>query len=115
VLGALLGPLRLTRVRVAGPSMLPTLAEGERLLARRVRRLRTGDLVVCRSPLEPDRLLVKRVAGIEGRQIRVQGDNAGASTDSRAFGPIDRREVLGVACYRYAPPEAAGWLHRPSH
>ena len=88
--------------------MLPTLAEGERLLTRRVRRLRTGDLVVCRSPLEPDRLLVKRIAEIEGRRIRVQGDNAAASTDSREFGPIDRREVLGVACTATHPPRPPG-------
>jgi nickel-type superoxide dismutase maturation protease len=90
--------------------MLPTLEEGERLLVRRVRQVRLGDLVVCRSPGADHRIVVKRVAAIDDGEIILRGDNAGASTDSRHFGPVDPEAVLGVAFYRYAP--TAGRLSR---
>jgi type IV secretory pathway protease TraF len=37
----------------------------------------------------------------------VEGDNADASTDSREFGPVARRDILGRAWVRYWPVE--GW------
>jgi len=83
--------------------MLPTLDEGERLLVRRVRSLRAGDLVVCRVPGGPGGLVVKRVAHLDDEGVHVRGDNAQVSTDSRHFGALARGEVLGVAFYRYAP------------
>jgi nickel-type superoxide dismutase maturation protease len=99
------------RIVVAGPSMLPTLAEGERVLARRVRRVRVGDLVVCRAP-EDGLLLVKRVVSCANGAVEVRGDNEGASVDSRHFGALDGGAVLGVVFYRYHPPAAAGLLPR---
>ncbi len=106
VLGALVRALGLRRIVVEGPSMLPTLAEGERLLVRRVRRVRTGDLVVCRAPGADGPMIVKRVAHRDGAALFVVGDNPGASSDSRAFGTIAPAAVLGVAFYRYAPDGA---------
>ncbi len=42
-------------------------------------------------------LLIKRVAAIADARITVLGDNPSASQDSRHFGPIDMRSVIGVA------------------
>jgi nickel-type superoxide dismutase maturation protease len=102
--------VRPRRVAVEGSSMEPTLTNGDRLVV--VRRLvpRVGDIVAVGDPRRPGRLLVKRVVSIDGTAIVIEGDNARSSTDSRAFGPVDRRAVVGRAVYRYAPPGRAGPL-----
>jgi mitochondrial inner membrane protease subunit 1 len=89
--------------------MEPALAPGDRLLVVRCRP-RPGDVVALPDPRQPARTIVKRVVGVEGDTVTVAGDNAAASTDSRAFGPVPRRSVLGRAIYRYAPRSTAGWL-----
>jgi nickel-type superoxide dismutase maturation protease len=99
------------RVLVEGDSMRPTLEPGDRLLAIRARRIRAGQLVVVPDPRRPDRLLVKRVAAVGPAAVSVQGDNAGASTDSRQFGPVSRTAVVGRIVYRYAPLTRAGRVH----
>ena len=99
-------PVRL--VLVDGPSMRPTLAPGDRLVVVRL-PLRVGDVVALQHD---GRTIVKRVASIDGDAITVLGDNLGASTDSRTFGPVPRRAVLGRAVYRYAPTARAGRLRK---
>lgn len=86
--------------------MTPTVSEGERVLVSRAsywfRSPRAGDLVVVRDPREPERLLLKRLDRRErdGAWL-VLGDNADASTDSRAFGPVTRDAILGRVWFRY--------------
>lgn len=48
----------------------------------------------------------------EGRYFLL-GDNRGASTDSRDFGPIPAEDVIGTAVLRYWPPRRFGCL-RPA-
>lgn len=105
------------RVEVAGRSMVPALEPGDRLLAVRAARLQPGALVVIADPREAHRDLVKRVvwAGRDGTgraAVWVEGDNPEASTDSRTFGSLPRRAVLGQVVWRYAPPGRAGRLRR---
>jgi nickel-type superoxide dismutase maturation protease len=95
----------LRRVVVVGPSMAPTLSEGDRLLVRRVRQLRPDDLVVFPSPVD-GLVLVKRIAALAPGEVTVIGDNEGASTDSRHFGSVPSDSVRGVAVYRYSPNPA---------
>ena len=83
--------------------MAPGLLAGDWLLAVRSRRVRSGDVVVVRDPREPERLLIKRVRAARAGTLAVAGDFADASTDSRAFGPVDARDVVGRAVLRYAP------------
>ena len=98
--------------------MLPTLAPGDRLIVMRGWRLRPGQIVAVPDPRPGDRsvrsgrVLVKRLAAVEGDAVTLVGDNPTESTDSRTFGPVNRRAVLGVAVYRYAPAERAGRLGR---
>ena len=100
----------LRRVEVRGPSMLPTLADGERLLVRPKRRYSVGDLVILRDPEDATRLLVKRIVSLEGDRARLEGDNPGASRDSRDFGTVGTELLLGVAFYRYHPAGQAGFV-----
>ena len=98
----------LTLIAVEGHSMRPALEPGDRLLVVRRRRYRVGDVVALPDPREPSRIVVKRVAQIEGDRLVVHGDAPASSTDSRAFGPVPARSVIGRALLRYAPPERAG-------
>jgi nickel-type superoxide dismutase maturation protease len=107
---AALGGHRCRRVIVRGHSMAPTLLAGDRILVVAGRRLRRGDIVAVPDPRRAERLLMKRVTHIApGRHtVSLSGDNAAASTDSRTFGPVPRRAILGRAVYRYGPAERAG-------
>jgi nickel-type superoxide dismutase maturation protease len=96
------------RVVVAGPSMLPTLADGDRCRVSRTRRAAPGDLVVLVDPADPGRLIVKRVVEVVPDGIVVAGDNPGASRDSRHFGAVPRELLVGVARHRYAPRDRGG-------
>jgi nickel-type superoxide dismutase maturation protease len=98
------------RVTVEGRSMEPSLLPGDRLLLVPARGLRPGQVVAAPDPRQPERLLVKRVVWVDtGRRlVWVEGDNLPHSTDSRAFGPLRRRAIVGRALYRYAPASRAG-------
>ena len=53
----------------SGESMLPTIeSEGEAILVEKVsvllRSIKRGDIVVCTSPSDPDKLICKRVVGL---------------------------------------------------
>jgi nickel-type superoxide dismutase maturation protease len=106
---------RCRRVSVTGTSMVPAVLPGDRLLTVPALRMRPGDVVALFDPRRHDRLIVKRVAAVDraAGTVTVIGDNAGASTDSRAFGPVPIGQVVGRAVYRYAPVERAGRLRRP--
>ena len=97
--------------------MVPTLLPGDRVLVLRgLRRLRPavrrGDLVALPDPRRPDRIMVKRVAAVDGPRITVRGDNEAASTDSRHFGPVEAAAIVGRVVYRYAPEDRRGRLGR---
>ena len=59
-------------VKVAGPSMDPTLSSGDTLLAERtpMAPIARGDIVVFRPLANSDVYLIKRVIGIPGDRIR---------------------------------------------
>lgn len=97
------------RVEVHGPSMLPTLRPGDRLLAVRAKRARPGQLVVVRDPRSPERMLVKRLVAMQGGGAVVRGDNALASTDSVVLGPV---RITATVVYRYFPADRSGRLSR---
>jgi len=95
------------RVEVQGPSMLPTLRPGDRLLVVRWPRrlLKPGHLVALQTP---ERTVVKRVAAVHTTTADLKGDNAGASTD---YPDAALADIVGRAVYRYAPSHRAGLLH----
>jgi len=109
--GVAVAVVRPRRLAVEGSSMEPGLTSGDRLLVLRRRRPRAGDVVALADPRGDGRLIVKRVVSVMDHQVVVEGDNTRSSTDSRVFGPVDRRAVVGRAVYRYFPPGRAGRLH----
>jgi len=113
LVGAAAAGWAVRRTEVVGRSMAPTLEPGDRIVVLRLPRfwpLSTGQLVALPDPRDGSRLLVKRVRSATGRSVEVRGDNEGSSTDSRHFGPLPRREVVGRVLYRYAPAGRTGRL-----
>lgn len=71
---------------VRGPSMSPTLSDGDVLLISLRARPRPGAVVLVRWVQRPGQLSVKRVVGRHGDGWWVLGDNPVGSTDSRHLG-----------------------------
>jgi signal peptidase I len=95
---------RLLRLRIEGLSMVPVLAPGDRVLVLRTDRITVGDIIAFTDPEAEETVLVKRVAGVDRGSVRVEGDNAGPSRDSRHFGPVPRTAVLGRVLWCYWSP-----------
>lgn len=73
--------------------MLPTLKPGQDVLAWCwFNKYRVGDIVVIRKNSKE---IVKRIQKIDGPSIFVIGDNLRKSTDSRHFGLVDRKQIIG--------------------
>jgi signal peptidase I len=166
--------------RIPSPSMIPTLAVGQRVLTNRlVNHPSVGDIVVFHPPrgADPDppvcgasnqgaghsqacgvptpgestQTFIKRVVAGPGDHIQIadghvirngvrekdsyiescgtdsscnfrtpivippgdyfmMGDNRGASDDSRFWGPVPSKWVIGVAFFTYWPPDRIGFL-----
>lgn len=79
--------------RVAGSSMVPSLYAGRIVYATNLyAMLNRGDIIIIwHQGIEK----IKRIQAIDGDRLYVVGDNQLASTDSRAFGWLDRSVVRG--------------------
>ncbi|KAM7505933.1 hypothetical protein LguiB_004837 [Lonicera macranthoides] len=124
-----------TTALVYGPSMLPTFdITGDFVLAERMSvrfgKVQKGDVVLVRSPINPRKIVTKRVTGMEGDSITyvvdpknsdrqetlvvpkghiwIEGDNKYNSTDSRKFGPVPYGLLQGKIFWKVWPPEAFG-------
>jgi type IV secretory pathway protease TraF len=64
--------------------------------------------VAVTDPRLASRTMVKRVSSRGPEGVTVLGDNAGASTDSRHFGPLPPAAIRGRAFYRYFPTGRRG-------
>lgn len=98
----------LVPVLVRGPSMVPTLRDGDAVLARYGGRApRPGDIVLARFRSRPDLLVVKRLVRPAGPDSGwwIEGDNEFLADDSRAFGVADVE--ARVLCRWWPRP---GWL-----
>lgn len=102
-------------VAVRGPSMLPTLRPGERLVTVPAALLgrAAGRVVVVDDPWAGDHPVVKRLARVEGETVVVLGDHPQASTDSRVWGPLPRGAVRRVAVARWPSLRRRGLRHPP--
>ncbi len=85
---------------VEGTSMEPAIAPGQIVvvnrLAFRIHAPEAGDVVVAQHPLHSNRIVVKRLVGgtSDGRYI-LRGDNSRGSLDSRHYGAVSPRDILG--------------------
>jgi len=135
LLAALAGAIWLATSRlalpwvVAGASMEPTLADGDRVLvdlwSYRQRGPRLGEVVLLDGPLPDEPPMLKRVAPAppgaarrfdpllwngEGSELGVWvlGDADAGSLDSRSFGPVPASRIRGRVVLRYWPLSRAG-------
>jgi len=93
-------------VTVRGPSMVPALHHGDRLLARRIRSgepVREGAVVLVTWADHPDLLAVKRVIRTLPGGHWVEGDNLCGSDDSRSYGPARILAVVMARCWPWPP------------
>jgi len=91
---------RLLPVLVRGPSMVPTLRDGDAVLAWRSGRVKPGDVVLARFRARPDLLVVKRVVRMDAAGWWVESDNEFVTDDSRVYGAAD---VVARVFLRYWP------------
>ncbi|MFI6146015.1 nickel-type superoxide dismutase maturation protease [Streptomyces sp. NPDC051109] len=94
-------------LEVAGPSMVPTLLHGDRLVVRYGAVVRPGDVVVLRHPFQQDLLVVKRAVERRPGGWWVLGDNPYNETgDSTDYGTVPEELVLATAVLRFRPRAA---------
>ena len=119
VLAAGYARTRLISVTVTGDSMRPLIAGGTRVLVRRTRRCRRGDIVLLR-PWRAGPPMVKQVVAVAGDPVPAEFQPATAaatvpdgmllirgtapdSMDSRQLGPLPAGDVVGVVLGRRPP------------
>jgi len=86
---------------VEGNSMLPTLKDGDALLIAPNAQMNAGDIVLANHPFKKNSKILKRIGEITNdRRFFLIGDNKEESTDSRSFGAIQAKDILGKAVCR---------------
>jgi len=114
-----------------GRSMEPEIMDGNWvLISRNVREIERNDVVLLRSPQNPNEFLVKRVTKLEGEPMRtlnpvnrkpwvprghvwIEGDNKESSLDSREYGPVSKGLITGKVIYKFWPLSQAGFISSP--
>ena len=87
------------RCRVEGDSMLPTLKDGDEVLVRASKTYQIGDLVVDKHPFKITPIIKRITKFSTCGKLFLSGDNPDESKDSRSFGEIPEKDILGkVVC-----------------
>jgi nickel-type superoxide dismutase maturation protease len=85
-------------LKVTGESLSPVFLEGDFVVVSKIpfvlRKIKAGDIVVFQHPVYGT--MIKKVDYISpnGEEIFVLGTHP-ESTDSRQFGPLQRRQLIG--------------------
>jgi len=116
--------------KIPSMSMEPAVLKGDRVLADKTayKRMapRKGDVVIFVYPDDRSKIFMKRIAGLPGSDIilpdgkkeivphgmvYVLGDNSEASIDSRQFGFIQLRDIIGKVrqVYFSIGPDGVRW------
>lgn len=84
--------------RVEGNSMSPTLKDGDVVLINPKAKAKVGDIVLANHPFKKSVKILKRIKEFNaGDDAVLTGDNPEESTDSRTFGAVPVKYVLGRA------------------
>ena len=88
-------------IRIEGPTKLPGLAHGDRVVVDPCAKPEKGDIVVAYHPYKKNVSIVKRIVDIlpDGRYVLL-GENLDESTDSRQFGTIAGKDIFGKVVAR---------------
>ena len=98
--------------KISGMSMLPTLKDSDLIVVSKLALLsgkdfQPGDIVAFFDPAAGKNILIKRVNGKEqdsSKRYFVLGDNIGNSLDSRQFGAVAEKRIIGKAVLVIWPP-----------
>ncbi|MDO8657902.1 MAG: signal peptidase I [Candidatus Levybacteria bacterium] len=92
------------KFQIKEKSMEPGIKEGSVVLINRYHYLfkkpEAGDMVVLRDPTDSKRFIIKRVKELKDGRVFVIGDNEKESVDSRQFGWIDKKNILGKVFFK---------------
>jgi nickel-type superoxide dismutase maturation protease len=99
--------LPITKYTIHGNSMLPNLHEGDAVLVNRLSYLlhepKTNNIVALKDPRD-GKTLIKRIVKIDSAKQNakyfVLGDNPKESTDSRSFGWITKKDIIGKVVHK---------------
>ena len=87
----------LSRFKVSGHSMVPTLKPGQEILVSSLpfffRNPSTGDLIAFKNE---NQFIVKRIMEVKGDRVLVKGDNTG---DTKDYGWVERKKIIGKVIY----------------
>ena len=111
---------------VSGASMEPTYHDGDYLIvdeiSYRVSQPKKDDVIIFRYPKDPSTFFIKRIIALpneeiilDGKEIKlrgdeyfVMGDNRDASSDSRIWGPVPKKLIVGRSIARLWPLNKIG-------
>lgn len=86
--------------------MAPAFKEGDRLFASPIPYWffspRAGDAVILLHPFQKKCILKRIKTVLPEERYLVAGDNEEESTDSRSFGSVSKRHIIGKVLFRYA-------------
>lgn len=93
--------LLFSHFKIHGHSMEPTIKNGESVLASNIPYVflkpKVGDIVVFKKE---EKIFIKRIVKIDKDHYFVRGDDKKDSMDSRGFGWVERKEIVGKVVYR---------------
>ncbi len=86
--------------------MFPLLKTGDEVLvnarAYRKKRPAIGDIVLALHPKRPEFPMIKRITAVlDNDHYFLRGDNAKQSTDSRDFGAVTGKQIIGNVICRF--------------
>lgn len=111
---------------VSGASMDPTFYNGDYLIVDELtyhfRKPEKNEVIIFRYPNDPAKFFIKRVIALPGEKVTlngntiilgqgqyfVMGDNRPVSSDSRIWGPLDEKYLIGRAYLRLWPLQELG-------
>ncbi|MCK6462396.1 MAG: signal peptidase I [Candidatus Pacebacteria bacterium] len=130
IVAAIVLPIRLWVAQpflVSGASMEPTYNDGDYLIVDEftyhLRDPKKNEVIVFRYPNDPSKFFIKRIAAlpnetatmIDGKEIQIKdkeyfvtGDNSDKSSDSRYWGPVAEKFIIGRSFVRLWPLNKIG-------
>jgi len=94
--------LLFSRFKISGHSMEPILRDGEQVIATNLplffRMLKINDIIVFKKY---GKFFVKKISKITKDQYFVIGENKNDSLDSRKFGLVSFKDILGKVIFKF--------------
>lgn len=86
---------------IEGNSMLPVLKDGDAVLIDGSEKVSEGDIVLVNHPFKESVKILKRVKNFDDKgDLFLTGDNRKESTDSRTFGAVPLKYLIGKVTSR---------------